>query len=195
MDEYAHEAIELLFDKYDVAPMVYRLGNDELLRVYYRGELTEKLRRFVAERERASLKHFYINDDSKAIGDVVLYFAMGERERIFALAESLRSTGVCSVSCYVDIFGADTGILEVFAPGVSKAAAIVRLKRIVDADRLVVFGDNLNDLPMMKIADVAVAVGNALEEVKATADEVIGRNDEDAVARFIEDDFACNQSD
>lgn len=189
MDGYACEAIEILFEKYGVSPMVYRLGGDELLRVYYRGELTEKLRQFVAEREQASLKHFYINEEAAVVGDAVLYFAMGERERIFSLAEALRRTGGCSVSCYVDIFGVDTGILEVFAPGVSKAAAIRRLKRKVGADRLVVFGDNLNDLPMMEIADVAVAVGNALEEVKAAADEVIGRNDEDAVARFITEDF------
>jgi len=51
----------------------------------------------------------------------------------------------------------------------------------------VVFGDNLNDLPMMAVADVAVAVENALPEVKAKADVVIGPNTDDAVARWIED--------
>ena len=39
---------------------------------------------------------------------------------------------------------------------------------------------------MMAVADVAVAVENALPEVKAKADVVIGRNTEDAVARWIE---------
>ena len=57
------------------------------------------------------------------------------------------------------------------------------------ADRLVVFGDNINDLPMMRLADVAVAVENAVEEVKAEADIVIGPNTSDSVARFIIDDF------
>ena len=78
---------------------------------------------------------------------------------------------------------------EVFAPGISKAAAVKRLAHDCAADRVVVFGDNLNDLSMMEIADVSVAVGNALPEVKRRADVVIGRNDEDAVARFIEEDF------
>ncbi len=34
------------------------------------------------------------------------------------------------------------------------------------ADRTVAFGDNVNDLPMMLAADHAVAVANALQEVK-----------------------------
>jgi hypothetical protein len=54
---------------------------------------------------------------------------------------------------------------------------------------VVVFGDNLNDLPMMEVADYAVAVDNAFDEVKAAADMVIGPNYDDSVARFICEDF------
>ena len=57
------------------------------------------------------------------------------------------------------------------------------------ADRIVVFGDNLNDLSMLAVADVAVAVGNARPEVKDVADIVIGPNSADSVALFIEKDF------
>lgn len=56
------------------------------------------------------------------------------------------------------------------------------------ARRIVVFGDNLNDLPMMRVADVAVAVGNALPAVKEEASIVTGPNTADSVARFIIDD-------
>ena len=52
---------------------------------------------------------------------------------------------------------------------------------------MIAFGDNLNDIPMMRVADVAVAVGNALSQVKAEADVVIGANTADAVAQFIKD--------
>lgn len=79
--------------------------------------------------------------------------------------------------------------LEIFAPGVSKASAITRLKELTGADRVVVFGDNLNDLPMFEIADVAVAVDNAFDEAKAKADIIIGPNAEDSVAKFIREDF------
>lgn len=191
MPPYVCEAVELLFKKYGITPFVYTLGRDSMLRVGYHGEMSEKETRFVEERQHAVLKRFYINRPMPEQGSTVLYFAMGERERVFALAAALRSTGDCSVSAYVDIFGPDTGILEVFAPEVSKAAAVKRLKSAVGADRLIVFGDNLNDLPMMEIADVAVAVENALPEVRAVADEIIGSNADDSVARFIAADYAA----
>ena len=90
---------------------------------------------------------------------------------------------------YSDIYNKDNGIIEVFAPGVSKAEAVRQMARRTGADRIVVFGDNLNDIPMMAVADVAVAVDNALDEVKAAADVVTGGNNTDAVARYMATDF------
>ena len=59
------------------------------------------------------------------------------------------------------------------------------MARELGADRIVAFGDNVNDLPMMREADLAVAVENALPEVKEAADIVIGPNTDDSVALFI----------
>lgn len=50
---------------------------------------------------------------------------------------------------------------------------------------LVVFGDQINDLKMFAIADEAVAVENAVPELKEKATIMIGRNDHDSVAKFI----------
>ena len=75
--------------------------------------------------------------------------------------------------------------METYAPGVSKAVAVRRLATEVGAERLVVFGDNRNDIPMMRIADLAVAPENAMDEVKAIADIVIEPNYTHSVARFI----------
>ena len=118
---------------------------------------------------------------------------MGPCERINALADDIRRSIDCSVSNYVDIFGKDVGIIEIFAPEVSKANAVKRLARDINADRIVVFGDNLNDLPMMRIADLSVAVDNALPEVKNAASTVIGPNTSHSVARFIAEDFGRMQ--
>ena len=88
-------------------------------------------------------------------------------------------------------FNSDIYNLEVLAPGVSKASAIRRVAKAEGAERIVVFGDNLNDLPMFAVADIAVAVGNAMPQVKAAAHEIIDANYTDAVARYIAADFAA----
>ena len=90
---------------------------------------------------------------------------------------------------YHDIFDESEGYLEIFTAGTSKAGAIAELAREVGARRVVVFGDNRNDIAMMQAADHSVAMGNAFPEVKAAASEVIGPNTADSVPRWIEADL------
>lgn len=167
----------------------YTIGADGVLDVYHCGDMSEKEQAFVKERSDLRYKRFHLGGSCTNSDNTALFFAMGERDRIFRLAEDLRMKVDCSVSAYVDIFGEDTGIIEVFAPGVSKAEAVKTMARNIGAERVVVFGDNLNDIPMMQVADVPVAVANALDEVKHISAAVIGSNEDDAVARFIDDDF------
>ena len=75
--------------------------------------------------------------------------------------------------------------IELCPKGCTKAKKILQLKEEYGFDRVIVFGDSLNDLPMFSIADESYAVSNALDEVKAAATAVIGSNNDDAVADFI----------
>lgn len=52
--------------------------------------------------------------------------------------------------------------------------------------RVVVFGDNRNDIKMFRAADHAVAVANALDDVKLHAHEVIGPNTDDSVVKYLQ---------
>lgn len=170
-----------------IEPLVYtwRPDDPQMLHVYYHTPVSEESADFIRQRTGTPMKAFHPDSDAPAGSETMLFFATGPAPQVFAAADSLRAIGGCSVSAFTDIFGPDTGILEVFAPGVDKASAILDLKRFVGADRLTVYGDNLNDLPMMAVADEAVAVANALPEVKAAAHRVIGYNTADAVARDI----------
>jgi hydroxymethylpyrimidine pyrophosphatase-like HAD family hydrolase len=80
------------------------------------------------------------------------------------------------------------GLLEIAAPGVTKATGLAEVARShgIDADQVLAVGDMPNDVPMLVWAGHSYAVGNAHPAVKAVVDEVIGRNDEDAVAVLIE---------
>jgi len=75
--------------------------------------------------------------------------------------------------------------LEVHSPDGTKAHAVQRLMSALGAERLVVFGDNHNDVPMFAVADQGFAVANAVAELKAVAAAVIGSHDTDAVAQYI----------
>ena len=56
----------------------------------------------------------------------------------------------------------------------------------IDMTDVIAFGDDVNDLGMLKLAGTSVAVSNAIEDVKAVADHVTDSNDLDGVAKFLE---------
>lgn len=79
-------------------------------------------------------------------------------------------------------------ILEIGAPGVSKAAALATLCAqwsIAPAD-VVAFGDAPNDLDMLRWAGTGYAVANGHPAVLAATPHRVPGNDEDGVAQFIE---------
>ena len=76
--------------------------------------------------------------------------------------------------------------VEVCPRNCTKAKAILKMKEQYGFRKVVAFGDSVNDMPMFRAADEAYAVSNALEALKEIATGVIGSNDEDAVARFLE---------
>lgn len=77
--------------------------------------------------------------------------------------------------------------IEVMAHGASKGSALAWLCAHIGAstDDAVAFGDNLNDLEMIRCAGIGAAVANADADVRAEADVACGTNDQDGVARTI----------
>ena len=52
--------------------------------------------------------------------------------------------------------------------------------------KTVVFGDHHNDLDMFKMADVSIAMENAVDELKEIASHVIGSNEGESVVAEID---------
>lgn len=86
-----------------------------------------------------------------------------------------------------DMYEPEWQWLTVHNGAASKGNAIRALmkKYQPQAKRLVVFGDEANDLEMFKVADYAVATENAIPAIRALADEVIGHHDQSSVFRWI----------
>ena len=77
-----------------------------------------------------------------------------------------------------------------FMPAVSgKTAAIKALAEFseIGLKDTVAFGDDLNDIEMLRLCGMGVAVANAIPEVREAADMITFSNDEDGVARWLAD--------
>ncbi|MCM1315631.1 MAG: HAD family hydrolase [Muribaculaceae bacterium] len=65
----------------------------------------------------------------------------------------------------------------------------------MNCERLVVFGDSKNDIDMFLLADEGYAVQNANDDLKKYATAIITSNDNDGVAKWLEHNYNCVNSD
>lgn len=86
-----------------------------------------------------------------------------------------------------DCHGTDNAF-EIYAKDVSKATGVKKVLEYlqIPLENSYAYGDGLNDLEMLQVVGHGVAMGNAVEELKAVADEIIGKVDEDGLALALE---------
>lgn len=143
------------------------------------------------------IEHNYVHDTRllfkkkiEGVNETLKIVYMGDEKVLRPLTEHLKKLFGKEVEIklapekYMDCY-----FLTILHPLGDKAHALEKVLEYlnVSAKETTVFGDSLNDLGMFKVAGTAVAVGNALEVVKAEADIVLEEsNDEDAVAKYLQ---------
>lgn len=187
-EETAREIIAL-YRGMKFPSFVYTM-RDHHLHVYHIGPLNDDERAFMKSRSGTPFKTFHVPPDGESqlpgrFDNVVLFCTMQPEAAGRAVYERVRHRTDMVPNFYRDDYGTRTALMEIFPKDATKAKAIETLADSLGLSRTVVFGDNVNDLPMMRAATEAIAVGNALPEVKELADEVIGDNTDDAVAKAI----------
>lgn len=187
-DELANDVISL-FEEHDVECFMFRICGGRLTTYYT--ELTERvMANFAEDRQKSYGKPFVQIDDLRQVteGDAVYFTAMSEYDRLLPIRNAVKETEEIDCAFYEDTY---TGkwYLEIFSARASKANGIKKLRQIGGFDKIVCFGDNLNDLSMFEQCDFKIAVENARDEVKAAADLVIGSNSSDGVAMYLRDNF------
>ena len=69
---------------------------------------------------------------------------------------------------------------------IDKGNAVIFLKNLLNfKGKVIALGDSQNDLPLFRVADIKVAVSNALPEVKAVADIVLDKPNGEGVVEFL----------
>ena len=116
-------------------------------------------------------------------GEKFYYTCIDHPEKLRPLYEKYKNEYRCLFQ--KDVY-TDTTWLEIMPSAASKSNAALQLKRLLGCDRLVVFGDGLNDADLFRVADECYAVENAVPQLKAMATGVIAGNNEDGVAKWLE---------
>ncbi|MBQ2677207.1 MAG: HAD-IIB family hydrolase [Clostridia bacterium] len=126
--------------------------------------------------------------DEYLVNNPIYVNGFGNEQVIGSVYDMASKIEGVSAEKYLDIY-TDEWLLECHNDSCTKASRAIEMKKATKADRLVVFGDNYNDMGMMSVADVAVAVDNAPDDVKAVAHVIIDSNQNDGVAKFLLNEF------
>ncbi|MDE5850189.1 MAG: HAD family hydrolase [Muribaculaceae bacterium] len=188
-EETARRLVEL-YRRHGLSAFVYILGEDNVIHIYHIGDMSDLEHEFMEERLHTPYKDFHILDKEegelpKRLDRVLLFYSMRPTGEVARVYEEIRDSDDLRAVFYHDMYGDEIALMEVFGPEASKANAVRRLADMVGADRIVAYGDNVNDIPILEVADDAVVVENAVEAARLAAGRVIGPNSEDSVAKDI----------
>lgn len=117
-------------------------------------------------------------------GDVCYFTFIAKREELDPLYERVKDSKEWNCVYQKDTYRSEFW-LEICPKDATKAKAVQKIQKKCGCERVVVFGDSLNDISMFQIADEAYAVANAVESLKAAATGVIGDNNSDGVAEWL----------
>ncbi len=186
-----------LYQKHNLCAFIYILGEDNIIHIYHLGEMSPLERVFMEERLATPYKKFHVDGKGSSelpdrLDRVLLFYSMRPTEEVRRVYDEIKDAADLRAVFYHDMYGEEIALMEVFGPDASKANAVKILADIAGTDRIVAYGDNVNDIPILSIADDAVAVENAVDEVKRVAGRIIGRNSDDSVAKDIKSHNLAN---
>ena len=86
--------------------------------------------------------------------------------------------------------------LQIMHKDATKSKAMMKLAEIwgIHQSEIVAFGNDFNDMDMLVYAGTGVAVANAVDEVKAAASQICDTNENDGVAKWIDENLLIRKS-
>lgn len=129
-------------------------------------------------------------DPHTVLGEAIVCLTLiGERPRLAAVSDAVAAAfpGLTHRSLYENPYQPGWFWLTVQSHRASKAHGLRALAEGagVTLDQTVVFGDEVNDIPMFELAGRGVAVDNAILDLKRIAHEIIGPHHSDSVVRYL----------
>jgi len=172
-------------------PFIYSyFSNGEKHRVYYRKAANPGAEAYLAsldgDKRLRKVDEFNFSEEEKVSGLLLI----DQKKILKPNYQELKQKFPEDISLYFaeDVSKKDYYWLQVYHRESNKAHMIKILAKQLNLPmkNVVVFGDYMNDLGMFNIAGRAIAVSNAIPEVKQAAHEIIGSNDHGSVIDYLE---------
>lgn len=188
-DDSVYTVLEDLFAN-EVYPIVYAYVDGKEKFSYVPELCTRGMELFINSRKGDVRENCVPAINRLKEGNLFYITCIDEPEKLEPLYHKYKDT--YHVVYQTDIYTGEQW-LEIMPLKASKSNAIKQLQEMLGCEKLIVFGDGKNDIDMFQLADESYAVANANEELKKHATAVISSNDEDGVAKWLEENYKSKE--
>ena len=174
---------EILYQNH-ISPLVYSFVEGKERVSWIPREENEGKKHYIDSRKGDKRLRSVDLDEELYKGEVFYFTCIGEKEELEPVYQALKDNENYTCTFQPEIYREEYW-LEIMPRKATKANAILKLKELLGCDKVVSFGDAINDIPMFRISDECYAVENAVEELKKMATAVIDSNNNDGVAKWL----------
>jgi len=174
--------------KHRIFPIVYSILDGKERFSYCTGHMNHGKKIFLESRKGDIRLLKRDNSDDVYMGRPFYFTCIGDEFELAPLNDIFKDDTRFYSVFQKDIYSGEQW-LEILPVQATKANAILRLKKHLDCDKVISFGDAKNDIPMFEISDECYAVENAAIELKKIATAVIGNNENDGVAKWLKENI------
>lgn len=185
LDKEQIEPILAALEDEHVYPLVYAFVDGQERISWIEGSETAGIVTYLNSRKGDKRQRPVSSYKDLFLGDIFHMTIIGTKTETEALRPIFNANKHIYYHILEDVYSSEHW-LEVIRHDATKEQAALKLKKFVGAEKIISFGDNVNDIPMFKVSDECYAVLNAKDELKNIATDIIESNNENGVAKFLE---------
>lgn len=167
---------------HNLCPVVFSLINDEQKFSYIRERANSPTIDFLDNRTTDERNRRCFTDKELYDGEIYYFTLIGDENKLRPLYHKYKDTYRCLFQ--IDMYSGEYW-LEIMPQNATKANAVKKLAKMLDCERIVSFGDGINDIDMFEISHECYAVENAVDILKEKATKIIDSNSQDGVAKWL----------
>jgi Cof subfamily protein (haloacid dehalogenase superfamily) len=186
-EEQKNSVITIL-DNHSISPLVYGYVNGEEKVSWLKCKENIGIKKYVNSRQGDARLRPIETIEELYSGELFYFTCIGEKEILTVIYKCFLKMPEFTCTLQREQYTEEYW-LEIMAKKATKGNAITTLKEKMECEKIVSFGDAINDIPMFKISDESYAVENAVDELKEYATGIIMSNDKDGVAHWLNDNF------
>lgn len=179
------EKVVEILTKNKIYPMVYAYINGVEKVSWLINKENDGMKYYINLRKGDKRLNPLINEEDLYKGNIFYFTCIGQKDELLPIYNILKENSNYNCILQQELYREEYWC-EIMHKNATKANAIQQLKDILCCDKIISFGDAINDIPMFTISDESYAVKNAVPELKAVATDIVGSNNEDGVAKWLE---------